>query len=49
LTVVDKDFLTAKAFKKFSAATKLKCINTGKAEACCTDVPANARMYHVTI
>lgn len=49
ITVVDKDFLTAKEFKKFSAATKMKCINTGKAGACCPDVPADTRMYHVTI
>jgi copper chaperone CopZ len=52
LTIVDKDFLTAKNFKKFAAATKKPCIQTGKADAaCCTKegVKANERIYHVTI
>jgi copper chaperone CopZ len=49
ITVVDKDFLTAKQFKKFSAATKMKCILTGKAGSCCPGVAAGERMYHVTI
>lgn len=49
ITVVDKDFLTAKQFKKFSAATKMKCINTGKAGSCCAGVAAGERVYHVTI
>jgi copper chaperone CopZ len=51
LTVVDKDFLTAKEFKKFSGATTMKCILTGKAGSCCSDmgVPVGTRIYHVTI
>ncbi|HEY6502523.1 MAG TPA: heavy metal-associated domain-containing protein [Chitinophagaceae bacterium] len=49
ITIVDKDFVTAKQFKKFSASTKLKCIETGKAGACCEGVEAGTRMYHVTI
>ncbi len=49
ITVVDKDFLTAKQFKKFSAATKMSCINTGKAGVSCAGVVAGTRMYHVTI
>lgn len=49
ITVVDKDFLTAKQFKKFSAATKMNCINTGKAGTSCAGVVAGTRMYHVTI
>lgn len=51
IRIVDKDFLTAKQFKKFSAATKMKCVQTGKAEGCCTQegIPAGTRIYHVTI
>jgi len=49
ITVVDKDFLTAKQFKKISASTKMSCINTGKAGASCAGIAAGTRMYHVTI
>jgi len=51
LTVVDRNFVTAKMFKKISATTKHNCIQTGKTESCCTKegMPANARVYHVTI
>jgi copper chaperone CopZ len=51
IMVVDKNFLTAKQFKKFSAAAKMSCVQTGKAAACCLKegVPASARVYHVTI
>jgi copper chaperone CopZ len=51
LTVVDKNFLTAKQFKKISSATKMSCLQTGKAAACCVKdgVAADARVYHVTI
>ena len=51
IMVVDKNFLTAKQFKKFSSATKMDCVLTGKAASCCIKdgVPANARVYHVTI
>lgn len=51
LTVVDKDFLTAKNFKKFAAATKMECVQTGKTDACCVKegIKANERIYHVTI
>lgn len=49
ITIVDKDFLTAKQFKKFSEATKMKCIQSGKAGSCCPGVAAGTRIYHVTI
>lgn len=51
ITIVDKNFVTAKQFKKISASTKMTCLQTGKAESCCTQdgVPAEARVYHVTI
>jgi len=51
ITIVDKNFLTARQFKKFSNATKMSCVLTGKTAACCLKegVPADARVYHVTI
>lgn len=51
ITIVDKDFLTPKQYKKYSAATKLSCIETGKSASCCAKdgIAANARVYHVTI
>jgi copper chaperone CopZ len=51
ITVVDKNFLTAKQFKKFSNATKMSCVQTGKTAACCLKegMAADARVYHVTM
>ena len=51
ITIVDRNFLTNKQFKKISSATKMSCLQTGKAAACCVKdgVPAEARVYHVTI
>jgi len=51
LTIVDKDFLSAKDFKKFSAATKMECIKTGKAGSCCVKdgMHSEERVYHVII
>ena len=51
LTLVDKNYVTAKEFKKYSAATKMECIQTGKAASCCKKEAAgnNTRIYHVTI
>jgi copper chaperone CopZ len=49
VTVVDKDFLTAKQFKKISSATKMECMQTGKAASCCKDLSPGTRIYHVTI
>lgn len=51
ITVVDKDFVTAREFKKFSAATQMACVKTGKAAGCCKKegLSANERIYHVTI
>jgi hypothetical protein len=50
--LVDKGFLSAKDFKKYSAASKMKCVQTGKAESCCTkegSVASGSRMYHAII
>lgn len=41
LTLLDKNFLTAREFKKLSHATKMACLQTGKDQ--------NSRIYHVTI
>ena len=51
IMVVDKNFLTAKQFKKFSSASKMSCVQTGKAASCCIKdgIAADARVYHVTI
>ncbi len=51
LTVVDKNFLTNKEFKKVSHATKMECLQTGKAAGCCIKdgIAQNTRIYHVTI
>lgn len=51
LTVVDRNFVPAKQFKKFSSATKMACFQTGKAASCCVKdgVKEDARVYHVTI
>jgi copper chaperone CopZ len=49
--VVDKQFVSAKEFKKYSAASKMECVQTGKAAPCCEadKVEAQARVYHVII
>lgn len=51
LTVVDKGFLTAKNFKKYATATKMDCIQTGKAGSCCKKegLSEGTRIFHVTI
>ena len=50
-TIVDKDFLSAKDYKRYSGATKLECIKTGKAESCCIKegIHTEERVYHVII
>ncbi|MEO7925024.1 MAG: heavy metal-associated domain-containing protein [Chitinophagaceae bacterium] len=51
ITVVDRNFVTAKEFKKQCAATKMDCIQTGKAASCCMKdgMAEGERVYHVTI
>jgi copper chaperone CopZ len=50
-TIVDKSFVTEKEFKKYSGASKMACVKTGKAEDCCkqANVSEDARVYHVII
>lgn len=49
ITLVDKNFVPARDFKKYAAATTMACVQTGKAERCCTNVQQNTRIYHVVI
>lgn len=42
ITVMDKNFVTEKAFKKYSNATRVSCDQTSKTES-------GERIYHVTI
>ena len=50
-TVVDKDYVTAKEHKKYSTASTMACVKTGKAESCCTKegIKPESRIYHVVI
>lgn len=51
LTVVDKDYVSAKEFKKLSKSTKHACYLDGKAGACCNadGISGGSRVYHVRI
>lgn len=51
ITFVDKNFVLVREFKKYAAKTQMACVQTGKAESCCTKegIKENARIYHVTI
>jgi len=49
LTLIDKNYLPAKARKKYDKYTNMKCYETGVAEACCVHKGKTNRIYHVTI
>lgn len=51
ITVIDKDFVSAKQFKKFSTETSMPCYKTGMMGDCCKTGAGTAtgRIYHVTI
>ncbi len=51
ITVLDKNFVTVKEFKKISSSAKMACVQTGKAADCCKKggIAAGSRVYHVTI
>ena len=51
ITIVDRNYLTLKEFKKFSASTQMDCVQTGKAASCCKKegIRENTRIYHATI
>lgn len=49
-TLVDKAFLPAKDFKKHASTSKMMCVQTGKAEACCSKgIAPGSRIYHVIL
>jgi copper chaperone CopZ len=51
ITLIDKNFVSAKDFKKYSAFTKMECYKTGMAGNCCSKESGDAhtRIYHVTM
>jgi copper chaperone CopZ len=52
ITIVDKDFVTSKQFKKIVSSSKMSCVQTGKATSgCCTKdgIKEGTRIYHATI
>lgn len=48
-TIVDKNFLPESQYKRYAAMTDMKCIHTGRMEACCDHSKAGTRVYHVTL
>ncbi len=51
IQIIDKGFVSAKAFKKNEVFTKMPCYKTGVVGSCCNKNSASLgnRMYHVTI
>ena len=51
ITVVDKNFVTEKQFKKLSASSKMSCVQTRKTSSCCVKdgMAGGERVYHVKI
>ena len=50
MTVIDKNFLPAKDYKKYSQYTKMTCFKSGYMESCCPKgKSASNRIYHVTL
>lgn len=49
LTLVDKNYVPAKEFKKYSKQTQMKCITTGTAADCCAKSGLSGRVYHVIL
>lgn len=51
ITVLDKNFVTAKEFKANNKFTTMKCYQTGTMESCCTKPAGKVgeRIYHVTL
>lgn len=50
-SVVDKNFVSSKEFKKFAGMTKMPCVQTGRMAKCCAtgDAVEGTRIYHVII
>lgn len=50
ITIVDKNFLSAKDNKKYSQYTKMACFHTGMMASCCSkNGQPSGRIYHVTL
>jgi len=51
LSVVDKNFVSTTAFRKYSKSTSMTCYQTGKMESCCSlgKKSQSTRIYHVTL
>jgi len=51
ISVVDKNYLTAKQFRKITSGTNMSCVGTGKAGSCSMNkgLAPGTRVYHVTI
>ena len=51
LTILDKDFVTAKEFKKLKSSTRHACYEAGTAGSCCISegIAEGERVYHVRI
>lgn len=50
-SIVDKRFVSAKEYKKYSALSKMECVQTGKVAKCCTadNIAQHTRVYHAII
>jgi copper chaperone CopZ len=49
-TVVDKQFTSSKNYKKYSALSKMECVQTGHTAKCCTkNNGETTRIYHAII
>lgn len=50
VTIIDKNYLPVKSYKKYSQYTKMKCFETGYMASCCPKDQLTAnRIYHVTL
>jgi copper chaperone CopZ len=49
--LIDKNFVSAKDFKKFSSMTKLLCMKSGTSQSCCykAGIKEHTRIFHVTM
>jgi len=49
--LVDKHFVSAKEFKRYSGLSKMECVQTGKTAKCCANekVAEQSRIYHAII
>ncbi len=51
IILIDKNFISARDYKKYSSLDEMKCYQTGVVEDCCPkkDSKKGERIYHVTI